>query len=100
MNNVPLTFLMPYIEDEKTRKVLWSECAANGIENVVLGDWFISSIKFDPARAKVYQNELNDAGLKFVDAHAPFGAAVDMNNFDDSGLLALNHILHLHIAAG
>lgn len=99
MNNVPVTFLMPYIEDEKTRKVLWSECAANGIENVVLREDLISSIKLDPARAKVYQDELNDAGLKFVDAHAPFGAAVDMNNFDDSGLLALNHILHLHIAA-
>lgn len=99
MNSVPLTFYMPFAGDENTRRVLLSEYAANGAENIVLSDDFIRSIKLDPAQAAVYQSEAAAAGLKFVDAHAPFGAALDMNNADESGLLTLNHTLHLHIAA-
>ena len=99
MNRVPLTFLMPFIENEKLRRVMLSEFAANGAENIVLSDALIKSIKTDPALAKTYQDEMAAAGLKFADAHAPFGPAVDMNNADASGMLALNHTLDLHIAA-
>ena len=99
MKNIPITFLMPFLEDEKSRRIMFSEFAANGAENIVLSDKFISSIKSDPEKAAVYKKEMLDAGLKFVDAHAPFGNAVDMNNSDETGMLTLNHTLHLHIAA-
>lgn len=99
MNSASLTFYMPFIEDETARRVILNEYAANGAENIVLSDDFIRAIKLDPAQAAVYLAEMADAGLKFADAHAPFGAAIDMNNADESGVLALNHTLHLHIAA-
>lgn len=99
MKNIPLTFYIPFIEDEKHRRVLLSEFAANGAENIVLSDEYISAIKLDPAKAGVFQQEMSDAGLKFVDAHAPFGSAVDMNSSNNAGLRVLNHMLHLHIAA-
>ena len=99
MKNIPLTFYTPFIEDEKPRRVLLSEFATNGAENIVLSDAYISAIKFDPAKAKVFQKEMLDSGLKFVDAHAPFGTAVDMNSSENAALRTVNHTLHLHIAA-
>ncbi|MBO5923573.1 MAG: sugar phosphate isomerase/epimerase [Lentisphaeria bacterium] len=99
MKNIPITFYTPFIEDEKTRRVLLSEFAANGAENIVLSSEYIDAIKLDPGKAKLFQQEMLDAGLKFVDGHAPFSPAVDMNSSDNVELRILNHTLHLHIAA-
>ena len=99
MTDIPLTFYTPYLADDNTRRVLLSEFAANGAENLVLTDACMRAIKLDPAKAKVFQNEMNAAGLKFVDAHAPFSAALDMNNNDNAELRVIHHTLHLHIAA-
>ena len=99
MKNIPLTFYTPFLEDEKIRRVMLNEFAANGAENIVLSDGYMRAVKLDPAIAKTFQQEMLDSGLKFVDAHAPFGPAVDMNNSDNAELRIISHTLHLHIAA-
>ena len=99
MKNIPLTFYTPFLEDEKIRRVMLNEFAANGAENIVLSDGYMRAVKLDPAMAKTFQQEMLDSGLKFVDAHAPFGPAVDMNNSDNAELRIISHTLHLHIAA-
>ena len=99
MKNIPLTFYTPFLEDEKIRRVMLNEFAANGAENIVLSDGYMRAVKLDPAMAKTFQQEMLDSGLKFVDAHAPFGPAVDMNNGDNAELRIISHTLHLHIAA-
>ena len=63
MKNIPLTFYTPFLEDEKIRRVMLNEFAANGAENIVLSDGYMRAVKLDPALAKTFQQEMLDSGL-------------------------------------
>lgn len=64
--------------DDKMRPYLMAEFAANNAPNLVLRSDFIRDIMRSPGFAKVLHADLESAGVKFVDAHAPFGLLEDL----------------------
>ena len=83
MKNIPLTHYL-FIEglNDNYRYFMFRELAANGAENLVLSEEILRQIynADDPnfMLAK-FKKEVKNAGLKFVDAHSPFGAHLDLN---------------------
>ena len=83
MKNIPLThyLLIGGLED-RFRYFMFRELAANGAENVVLSEDILKMVgAADSSLLKLSQikKEVKDAGLKFVDAHSPFGPRLDLN---------------------
>ena len=100
MKNIPVTYLVSqFPQPEKVRRSILHELAVNGVRNIVLGDAMISEIVRNPAFAQTLQKEAAAEGLSFMDSHAPFGKALDMNNPDIGGIVSTAQKLHLHIAA-
>ena len=100
MKNIPVTYLVSqFPQPEKVRRSILHELAVNGVRNIVLGDAMISEIVRNPAFAQTLQKEAAAEGLSFMDSHAPFGKALDMNNPDAGGIVSTAQKLHLHIAA-
>ena len=100
MKNIPVTYLVSqFPQPEKVRRSILHELAVNGVRNIVLGDAMISEIVRNPAFAQTLQKEAAAEGLNFMDSHAPFGKALDMNNPDAGGIVSTAQKLHLHIAA-
>ena len=100
MKNIPVTYLVSqFPQPEKVRRSILRELAVNGVKNIVLGDAMISEIVRNPAFAQTLQKEAAAEGLSFMDSHAPFGKALDMNNPDAGGIISTAQKLHLHIAA-
>ena len=100
MKNIPVTYLVSQIpQPEKVRRSILRELAVNGVKHIVLGDAMISEIVRNPAFAQTLQKEAAAEGLSFMDSHAPFGKALDMNNPDAGGIVSTAQKLHLHIAA-
>ena len=80
MFSVPVTFMVDFgSNDAKTRQFIMHEFAANGAENLVLSCWLIDEIMRDYKLAKQLQQEMDAEGLRFADAHAPFGSVLDLN---------------------
>ena len=80
MFNVPLTYWANYsLVDEAARRQTLNEFAANGAKNLSLSESVISKIMGDHKFAATIRREMAECGLAFVDAHAPFGAMLDMN---------------------
>ena len=65
--------------DDKMRPYIMAEYAANGGKNLVLTDALIRDVMRQPRYAKVLIADGTSAGVKFVDAHAPFGIGEDLN---------------------
>ena len=100
MKNIPVTYLVSqFPQPEKVRRSILRELAVNGVKHIVLGDAMISEIVRNPAFAQTLQKEVAAEGLSFMDSHAPFGKALDMNNPDAGGIVSTVQKLHLHIAA-
>lgn len=100
MKNIPVTYLVSqFPQPEKVRRSILRELAVNGVKHIVLGDAMISEIVRNPAFAQTLQKEAAVEGLSFMDSHAPFGKALDMNNPDEGGIVSTAQKLHLHIAA-
>ena len=76
---IPLTYLFEFglIKDQAIPQVL-NEFAANGAKNLVLSDTLIARIFQEYSFADTIKNEMNNAGLKFVDSHAVFGPRMDL----------------------
>lgn len=76
---VPFTYYLGY--DNQTpeqRVVMLEEFAASGGENLVLTDALLAQFCGAPQNRKVFYRQLANAGLKLVDAHAPFGPECDL----------------------
>ena len=76
---VPFTYYYSYASlDEKMRQTVMAEFAANGAKHLVLSDALLRMIAGDPKLYLTLQREVRDAGLTFVDSHAPFSAECDI----------------------
>ena len=80
MSRVPVTYLFDYEHcDDLTRPYIMQEFADNGAENLVLSDTLIAEILQKPYFADTLRRDLESTGMRFVDAHAPFGIYQDLN---------------------
>ena len=70
---IPLTFHHSWKKlDERDRLTAMCEFAANGAHHLVLGDTLLKMLGGDYTLAGVLHRQLAEAGVDFVDAHAPF----------------------------
>jgi len=70
---IPLTFHHSWKKlDERQRLTVMCEFAANGAKHIVLSDSLLKMMGQDYTLAKVLRGQLAEAGVDFVDAHAPF----------------------------
>lgn len=80
MIDKPLTFLFDFDHtNNTTRPYVMKEFAENGAEALVLTDTLISQVIQNPRFAPVLEKNISDAGLTFVDSHAPFGVTEDLD---------------------
>ena len=77
---VPISYLL-YTNElaENIRNCYWHELAANGARHVILDAKMLPMIMEKPALAAAVSKELENAGLSFMDAHAPYGIHWDLN---------------------
>lgn len=79
MFHVPLTFYFDFERvSETARPFIMHEFKSCGAEHLVLSDALFSLIFSDPTLIETLMKEVEDAGLTFVDAHAPFGKFTDL----------------------
>ena len=100
--NIPLTHLFYEVNiSEYLRKSWLYQYAQAGLKNIVLSDNHIANIAASPAMMETYAAEANQAGLNFVDAHAPFGPYLDLGNpkKEYHNYVVSRHKLHIDIAA-
>lgn len=77
---VPLTFLYDWeYPNDHARESTLAEFAANGAENLVLTDTLLSMIAGNAVLYRLLPKQMEKAGLRFVDAHAPFGDDLDIS---------------------
>ena len=80
MFRVPVTYLFDFeYTDDKTRPYVMHEFAACGAKHLVLSDTLISKILQVRGLQEILLKEMEDEGLSFMDAHAPFGPKLDLN---------------------
>ena len=99
--NIPVTHLFYDINiPDYIRKTLLHQYAACGLKNIVLSDNHIATIVSSPSMMEVFAQETSQAGLTFVDAHAPFGAYLDLGNpkKEYQDYVVARHKLHIDIA--
>lgn len=78
MFQVPVTFCYGFDGlSDRMRANMMQEFAANGAKHLVLTSSLISMIMGNANLPKKLLKEMNDAGLTFVDAHAPFQGVYD-----------------------
>lgn len=102
MFNVPLTFFYRCNwKDEKLRRSVMAEFAANGAKHLVLTNSLIDEILGNITMMDTFSREMAEAGLSFLDAHAPFGQFMDLNNPEERlrKQIIRRHLLHIDIAA-
>ena len=79
MSQIPVTYFCFLPEEEKFRRHIFQELASAGVQHIVLMDFLVKKIINDFSFADVLKKELADAGLSFLDVHAPFGLRLDMH---------------------
>lgn len=102
MFKVPVTFLFDFEHtSDVMRAYIMHEFAANGAKHLVLTDTLISMVMQKPGLSSQIQKEAASCGLTFVDAHAPFGPALDPICPDPAlrRMSAMRRKLALNIAA-
>jgi sugar phosphate isomerase/epimerase len=100
--NIPLTHLFYEVNiPEYLRKSWLYQYAQAGLKNIVLSDSHIANIAASPVMMETYAAEASQAGLNFVDAHAPFGPYLDLGNpkKEYHNYVVSRHKLHIDIAA-
>lgn len=76
--DIPFTYFCSFSNlDERMRRMMMEEFAANGAKHLVLSDGLFKLIAGTPKLYLTIQNEMSAAGLSFVDSHAPFGGECD-----------------------
>ena len=79
VRKTPLTYWYNFTGlDEKLRRLVMAEFAADGAKHLVLSDGLLKMIGGAPKLYLKLGEEMRDAGLDFVDAHAPFGGECDL----------------------
>ena len=77
---VPVTFLYDWeYPDDHARESVLAEFAANGAKCLVLTDTLLSMIAGNAALYRILPKQMEKAGLRFADAHAPFGNDLDLS---------------------
>ncbi len=96
MLNKPVTFFFDHdLHPDTTRLCFLQEFAANGARHMVLSDGLLGMMLAQYRRKKAFVQELASFGMTFLDAHALFGAELDLNcPFPE----ARAEMLHKHIA--
>ena len=80
MSNIPVSYFTDFnAMSEGVRRCFWREMALHGAKHLVLVSSMITSIMTAPALKKQLENEMDEAGLDFCDAHAPYGPLWDMS---------------------
>ena len=80
MFNVPVSFFFDFGHVSETlRPCIMAEFANAGAKHLVLTCTFIKDIINQSGLEDTLLKEMADNGLSFCDAHAPFGAALDLN---------------------
>ena len=80
MFQVPVSYLFDFeYTDDRTRPYMMHEFAVNGARHLVLTDALIGMMMRDHAFRKTLLKEMEQEGLSFCDAHAPFGLMQDLN---------------------
>ena len=80
MFSVPVTYLYEFEHiSEKMRPYVMAEFARYGAKHLVLSDVLIQQIMGGDGLEDQLLKEMENAGLSFCDAHAPFGPRRDMN---------------------
>ena len=70
---IPLTFHHSWKKlDERERLTAMNEFAVNGVRHLVLADTLLKMMGMDYLLAGVLRQQTRQAGVDFVDAHAPF----------------------------
>lgn len=86
MIDAPLTHFFPWdMGGDTARPYFMREFAEAGAKHLVLTDFLLRRALAEPGFVGTLRGEMADAGLGFVDAHAPFGAVEDLNTPDASG---------------
>ena len=76
---VPITFLYDWEHpSDKDRQTVMYELAANGVKHIVLTDTMLQMIGRYPRLYRELRQEVANAGLDFVDSHAPFAYDCDL----------------------
>ena len=77
---VPVTFLYDWeFPSDRDRQTVMYEFSANGAKHLVLTDTLLKMIGRDPKLYRGLRAEAEQAGLDFVDAHAPFRDDCDIS---------------------
>jgi sugar phosphate isomerase/epimerase len=76
---LPLTYFFEWnAVDEKARRMVMAEFAANGAKHLVLTHTLLKMLCGTPALYRKLAEEVAEAGLDLVDAHAPFRDECDL----------------------
>lgn len=76
---IPLTYLFDFsAQSDNSIPYVLKEFAVNGAKHLVLTDYMISRIFQSYSFADTLKEEMGNAGLDFVDAHAMFGPRLDL----------------------
>ena len=71
------------------RVVMLDEFVLSGGKNLVLSDSMLAQFCGAPQARKVFYRQIENAGVKLVDAHAPFGPECDLMLPDDTRRLSM-----------
>ncbi len=76
---LPFTFFWPFSQlPDRLRGSALNDFAQAGAEGVVLTDGILSETLSSPAAIVNWRRMVADAGLRFIDAHSPFGPLSDL----------------------
>lgn len=78
-DRLPLTYFFEWeLCDERSRRAVMAEFSANGAKHIVLTSGLLKMLCGTPSLYRKLAAEVADAGLSFVDAHAPFRDECDL----------------------
>ena len=80
MFHVPVTYYFDFLTvSDKMRPYIMQEFAGCGAKHLVLSEELMSSCLRDAGKCDTFLQEMQNNGLSFCDAHAPFGLLYDMH---------------------
>ena len=86
---VPFTYYLGLAElSAEQRAVMLDEFVLSGGENLVLSDSLLNKFCGEPKSRKAFYQEISKAGVKLVDAHAPYGPECDLMQPDENRKIA------------
>ena len=86
---VPFTYYLGFNDlSAEQQAAMLDEFICSGGENLVLTDALLAQFCGRPQLRKVFYRQIEQAGIKLVDAHAPFGPECDLMQPDDNRKIA------------